>query len=195
MITRKFNKTDDAVSPVVGVMLMLVVTIVIAAVVAVFAGGIGGSVDAKPTIVIGVDMGDDGLVISCEGASSNLTYGEDFEIYINSPNDLENFISINGEDVALPATSSDGNTKYASGYNEVFSPGKSIVFTFQNLINSYQVLNGKDSNQFKNGSNKQCWTWGGSNGGTIGLPVKVQLRLKSTGEVIAEGTGLCHRSS
>jgi len=33
------NRKDDAVSPVVGVMLMLVVTIIIAAVVSAFAGG------------------------------------------------------------------------------------------------------------------------------------------------------------
>lgn len=34
------KKTEDAVSPVIGVMLMLVITIIIAAVVSVFAGGV-----------------------------------------------------------------------------------------------------------------------------------------------------------
>ncbi len=39
---------DSAVSPVVGVMLMLVVTIIIAAVVSAFAGGIGGGTGKAP---------------------------------------------------------------------------------------------------------------------------------------------------
>lgn len=39
---------EDAVSPVVGVMLMLVVTIIIAAVVSAFAGGVGGDRSKTP---------------------------------------------------------------------------------------------------------------------------------------------------
>ena len=48
------TRKDDAVSPVVGVMLMLVVTIIIAAVVAAFAGGLGGGMESAPTAVFGV---------------------------------------------------------------------------------------------------------------------------------------------
>jgi len=46
------NKKDDAVSPVVGVMLMLVVTIVIAAVVTLFATGLTTSAEAAPVAVL-----------------------------------------------------------------------------------------------------------------------------------------------
>ena len=42
------KKTDDAVSPVVGIMLMLVVTIIIAAVVSTMAGGLMTSTDPAP---------------------------------------------------------------------------------------------------------------------------------------------------
>ena len=48
------KKKEDAVSPVIGVMLMLVVTIVIAAVVAAFAGGLGGDVEMAPTAVLDI---------------------------------------------------------------------------------------------------------------------------------------------
>lgn len=48
------KKTDDAVSPVIGVMLMLVVTIVIAAVVAVFASGVGTDAEPAPAAVLTV---------------------------------------------------------------------------------------------------------------------------------------------
>jgi Uncharacterized protein conserved in archaea len=45
---------ENAVSPVVGVMLMLVVTIIIAAVVAAFAGGLGGGMQSTPSAIFTV---------------------------------------------------------------------------------------------------------------------------------------------
>ena len=58
---KKSNK-EDAVSPVIGVMLMLVVTIIIAAVVAAFATGLGGDVDMAPTAALDVTVYSDGKV-------------------------------------------------------------------------------------------------------------------------------------
>jgi len=49
-------KNDEGVSPVVGVMLMLVVTIIIAAVVASFASGLGSTSDAAPTVSLQVSI-------------------------------------------------------------------------------------------------------------------------------------------
>jgi FlaG/FlaF family flagellin (archaellin) len=46
------HRSSDAVSPVVGVMLMLVVTIIIAAVVSAFAGGMSGSSNKAPQATI-----------------------------------------------------------------------------------------------------------------------------------------------
>ena len=50
------KKKEDAVSPVIGVMLMLVVTIVIAAVVAAFAGGLATETEAAPVVVLDADV-------------------------------------------------------------------------------------------------------------------------------------------
>jgi FlaG/FlaF family flagellin (archaellin) len=50
------RKREDAVSPVVGVMLMLVVTIIIAAVVSGFAGGLAGGTKAAPQASIAVKI-------------------------------------------------------------------------------------------------------------------------------------------
>ncbi|WP_084173070.1 type IV pilin N-terminal domain-containing protein [Methanomicrobium mobile] len=49
-------RNEDAVSPVVGVMLMLVVTIIIAAVVSGFASGIGATSQAAPATSLGVSV-------------------------------------------------------------------------------------------------------------------------------------------
>lgn len=54
------KKSEDAVSPVIGVMLLLVVTIVIAAVVAVFASGVGTDVEPAPATAVDVDEISDG---------------------------------------------------------------------------------------------------------------------------------------
>ena len=59
-----FRKTekDDAVSPVVGVMLMLVVTIIIAATVAVFATGIGSDMDTIPVAQVSATYSQNGTL-------------------------------------------------------------------------------------------------------------------------------------
>ncbi|MGC9435808.1 MAG: type IV pilin N-terminal domain-containing protein [Methanomicrobiales archaeon] len=48
--------SQDAVSPVIGVMLMLVVTIIIAAVVSAFAGGLADDVEQAPTASLDVEV-------------------------------------------------------------------------------------------------------------------------------------------
>ncbi len=81
----KEESRDAAVSPVIGVMLMLVVTIVIAAVVSSFSGGLGTAKDTTPTITFKADLSvEDGLTITCLGA----TPGKDmnFDICIGDTN-------------------------------------------------------------------------------------------------------------
>ena len=50
------KKSDDAVSPVIGVMLMIVVTVVIAAVVTAFATGVVGETEPAPVAVLDVEI-------------------------------------------------------------------------------------------------------------------------------------------
>ena len=55
---------EEAVSPVVGVMLMLVVTIIIAAVVSAFAGGLGTTTAKPPTVAMDVTIKNTGSAYS-----------------------------------------------------------------------------------------------------------------------------------
>ena len=57
-------KEDDAVSPVIGIMLMLVITVVIAAIVAAVSSGLVTSTEPAPT-----------AIVKCEGYTTNLNYG------------------------------------------------------------------------------------------------------------------------
>ena len=61
---------QDAVSPVVGVMLMLVVTIIIAAVVSSFASGLGTTSEAAPTVSLAVNI--QGSTLSQKATIENL---------------------------------------------------------------------------------------------------------------------------
>lgn len=56
MIQRKYEKQDDAVSPVVGVMLMLVVTIIIAGLVAAFSSGLIDATSVAPKAYFDVSL-------------------------------------------------------------------------------------------------------------------------------------------
>jgi len=70
-VMKKSNK-EDAVSPVIGVMLMLVVTIVIAAVVAAFASGLGTDMESAPTVVLDATVYSDGKVKLTSLSGDNL---------------------------------------------------------------------------------------------------------------------------
>jgi len=62
---------NEAVSPVVGVMLMLVVTIIVAAVVSAFAGGLTESTSKAPQVILkGTYSQTDGLALSHQGGDA-----------------------------------------------------------------------------------------------------------------------------
>ena len=65
-MTFRFIKDDQAVSPVVGVMLMLVVTIIIAAVVSAFAGGMSDGTKKVPQSAVTVTPDITGHQVSFE---------------------------------------------------------------------------------------------------------------------------------
>ena len=70
MIIKKSTK-ESAVSPVVGVMLMLVVTIIIAAVVASFAGGMTDSTEKMPiSVITGTYSQANGLYLTMQSGDS-----------------------------------------------------------------------------------------------------------------------------
>ncbi len=103
MMSTREESRDAAVSPVIGVMLMLVVTLIIAAVVSSFAGGLGTTKDTTPTVTFNADLSvADGLTITCLGASP-------------------------GKSVNFDVCVGDSNYyKVGTGSTSTFSPGISI---------------------------------------------------------------------
>jgi len=77
MITKK---SDDAVSPVIGVMLMLVVTVVIAAAVTIFATGVVGETEPAPVAVLDVEIKSNVFALDGESYGAQNLRGPDLWI-------------------------------------------------------------------------------------------------------------------
>ena len=97
------KKSDDAVSPVVGVMLMVVITVVVAGVIAAFGTGIAGDTEKAPSVVLDVKILSNfkSLTEMTTGGSLN---GPDFHILQTSGDPLDT-----GEiEIQMAWTASDG---------------------------------------------------------------------------------------
>ena len=111
------KKKEDAVSPVIGVMLMLVVTIVIAAVVAAFAGGLGSDVEMAPTAALNIDIYSDGE-IKIEHLSGEALVTKDISIKVTD---------------ADGAVKADANLYEKGSYKELsFTPGTTTKVKIDN---------------------------------------------------------------
>ena len=75
-----FNSDDRAVSPVIGVILMVAITVILAAVIGTFVLGLGDSLgDSQPTAQIGLEAGVD-------GSNGSVTFSHDGGDSIDSEN-------------------------------------------------------------------------------------------------------------
>lgn len=172
----KRTEKDDAVSPVVGVMLMLVVTIIIAAVVAAFAGGIATETKATPSAILSVD-------------DCTLTYFNDKFLYygewMNSPAyDLTNMTIVNHggetlstEELSLLIEKNLASKTYAfaelleknGGYplHQSLGPGDSVTLSMSHGKPDYGLISQSVSD---------------------GTPINWKVIYNPTGQAISSGT-------
>ena len=142
MISKK--KNEDAVSPVIGVMLMLVVTVVIAAVVVTFSTGLAGDTKTTPTAlfeVSNVETWVDPTIGKEEVAYLNIRQkgGESVpldELQIT----LE---SVGGENsgVAYTIVATDAECSFDATAGSFEAPPQSVIDAYNNLKNNYNSAN------------------------------------------------------
>ena len=129
---KRENRKDDAVSPVIGVMLMLVVTIVIAAVVVMFSTGLTGDTKTTPTAMFEVSGMD----------TFSGPYGEEL-IYLN--------IRHKGGD-AIPLSDLKINLEQVGGENSGMIRTYTASDSLTNMDTSYaewSVADPNDVNYYK----------------------------------------------
>jgi flagellin-like protein len=67
----KFLKREDAVSPVIGVILMVAITVILAAVIAAFVFGMAGSVSKTKSVAAAARQSGEYIVVTWEGGQDN----------------------------------------------------------------------------------------------------------------------------
>lgn len=113
---RIFSKNEEAVSPVIGVILMVAITVILAAVIAAFVFGLGGSQSAAPTASIVAANNPDTVTydLKIQHKGGDLLKGGDYKLSVVSAtgtNTAPNFvISAMGSDLSVGAQISVANT-------------------------------------------------------------------------------------
>ena len=124
-MTRKNG--EDGVSPIVGVMLMLVVTIIIAAVVSAFAGASVTGTQKAPSANVDIHVKN--------GGDSSNSYFSMKVLGVSEPIPTKNLKVVTSwttTDRATGGALTGGNSTYA-GKSNVYVPGETSVFTGSNI--------------------------------------------------------------
>ena len=135
--TNLFNTDDRAVSPVIGVILMVAITVILAAVIGTFVLGLGDSLgDNQPTAQIDLDTTSDQIVL--EHAGGDRIPSEELEIRVNNKTDTGADITFNSEnefdqafsvgDQATASYSSGSGTDTVLRIQIIHTPSDSIIF-------------------------------------------------------------------
>jgi len=80
----KFRENEDAVSPVIGVILMVAITVILAAVIAAFVFGMGSNIGTTKTVAVTAGQNGNNIILTYHGGAdaSTLKY---LKIAVDSP--------------------------------------------------------------------------------------------------------------
>jgi len=67
----KFTKNEDAVSPVIGVILMVAITVILAAVIAAFVFGMAGNIQKTKVVATTVTQQGSTIIVTYQGGQDN----------------------------------------------------------------------------------------------------------------------------
>jgi len=140
MTTRTY---ENAVSPVVGVMLMLVVTILIAAVVSAFAGGLGSSQSKTPSAIVSGEYSQSrGMVINHDGG--DVLSAIDLKVLVSPTNVWGTGSEGNTYEINKSVMVTNNTIWATAQYQSVkkFGPGDSIIINAADLPTSQQYMGG-----------------------------------------------------
>jgi len=79
----KFRENEDAVSPVIGVILMVAITVILAAVIAAFVFGMAGSIETTKFVAATAQLQEGNVVVTYQGGADNKDV-EWLKIFVNN---------------------------------------------------------------------------------------------------------------
>ena len=126
-----FNKkSDSAVSPVIGVILMVAITVILAAVIGSFVLNLGGNLEANPQA---------GVTFDTDSAANEIT------VQVVSMDNADG-LYVRNDGAFLAADGSDqGVSDYASASYTLTNVGDSVEFSYGNDVTVVGELEGKQS--------------------------------------------------
>jgi len=128
---RKFTKNDEAVSPVIGVILMVAITVILAAVIAAFVFGMGGSLSKQYVVACTVTQnGADTVELTYQGGPDDVALSS----LICNFNGTE--ITENDPAVGFTNTTTDGTT-ITTGRDHIVIVGEFADGSKQVILDTY----------------------------------------------------------
>ena len=158
---RKFSKDEEAVSPVIGVILMVAITVILAAVIAAFVFGMGGNLStAPPTVSITAtnNAADGTLDLKINHNGGELLKGTEWKVSVVAQGDAPKYIysvadddfQVGGQIVWAGIVATDGADHafanateawtYSSNSTEDFDPGEKYDVKMVHIPSNSMVL-------------------------------------------------------
>ncbi len=129
---RIFRRNEEAVSPVIGVILMVAITVILAAVIAAFVFGLGGSQSAAPTasIVAANNPDTQGADMKIQHKGGDMLKGGEWKLSIVAAGDAPAYVtSLAGSDFAVGnQIISMNRTDYSASNVNVNVSNKNVSF-------------------------------------------------------------------
>lgn len=120
-----FKQNEEAVSPVIGVILMVAITVILAAVIAAFVFGMTGNVQGTKVVSIGSKLNNNDIVLTVNGGADLPTLNQ-LTITIDGGMDDVTSVTYGGDEV----------TTFSSGASEaVITPPEGQKFKVGDTIN------------------------------------------------------------
>ena len=119
----KYIKREDAVSPVIGVILMVAITVILAAVIAAFVFGMAGSVSKTKTVAATARQNGNDISVTWQGGQDN-AYVSSYNVTLKDlyvrPGTAIGFPPIVGNSTAFPnmGTSSNDHVVVAATFTD-----------------------------------------------------------------------------
>ncbi|WP_292521488.1 type IV pilin N-terminal domain-containing protein [Methanoculleus sp.] len=122
-----FKQNEDAVSPVIGVILMVAITVILAAVIAAFVFGMGSNIDTTKTVGVTASLNTtQHLIVTIQGGGDVASLTE-----LNMSVNGANFSAINGSKIYVGAQLIS---------NAKINPGEHVVVVAHFEDGSQQVV-------------------------------------------------------
>ena len=108
----KYVKREDAVSPVIGVILMVAITVILAAVIAAFVFGMAGGITKTKTVAATARQSGNDITVTWQGGQDN-SYVSFYNVTLKDlyirPGTATGFPPIVGNSTPFPAMGTSGN--------------------------------------------------------------------------------------